>query len=698
MQSKTSFFNKTLFRKNLTRFWPLWAAPSFIGALFPLACMTDMLRHHNSSFNALELTAGYYEIVSYAVPIISLCYAVLVALAVWSYLFNTRNVGLMHTLPIRREGLFLTNLLSGMAMMLIPYVITGGLSILVFACFGIFNPAGILVTILCIIGESLFYFGSATLVAFITGNLFAMPVLYFILHFLAALMDLLVNAFATGFLFGVQGDYSGVVEFLSPTVYLMTHVRCNRTYKEVLEPFGGDGYYHTELVEVTFRDAWVIAVYALVGVILLTLAYALYRKRRSESAGDVMSVNWMKPVFRYGVAICGSMAGGLVLYAIFWSNFQNGDYYDVVPLVFFMLIAGAIFYYAASMLLAKSLRVFRKSWKGLGATALCILAICGALHFDIFGVEKRIPAAKQLDYMTVYVGSNNYELYPDEDAELIEAIRTVHLAIAEDAEYVCAMRENWRYDGTSMREADNVSLSNTVRFQYYLKDGTRVIRRYYVPMVRTRMQTPGTYDYLLDTLVNSDAMKAERFHLDGKYVPDSGYIYFEAPNTDSISFGNREAGVIMAAVEQDISSGACGNYDWFDQSRGGDYAMDLSVDFLMETKTDNGETHNRYDSINIRVNPAMTHTVNALLALDLAVPEALVTRAELYPEKYLADMEYAKQMAELYGAYDMTSFPTPTEIIVDSSSASIGIIGGADGPTQIMVADIDMNPNSSSIS
>ena len=36
MQSKTSYFNATLFRKNLTWFWPLWGLASFIGALFPL--------------------------------------------------------------------------------------------------------------------------------------------------------------------------------------------------------------------------------------------------------------------------------------------------------------------------------------------------------------------------------------------------------------------------------------------------------------------------------------------------------------------------------------------------------------------------------------------------------------------------------------------------------------------------------------
>ena len=43
MQSKTSYFNATLFRKNLTRFWPLWGLASFIGALFPLAVLLDMV-------------------------------------------------------------------------------------------------------------------------------------------------------------------------------------------------------------------------------------------------------------------------------------------------------------------------------------------------------------------------------------------------------------------------------------------------------------------------------------------------------------------------------------------------------------------------------------------------------------------------------------------------------------------------------
>ena len=47
MQSKTSFskyFNATLFRRNLTRFWPLWGGASFLGSLFPLAMLLQLVR------------------------------------------------------------------------------------------------------------------------------------------------------------------------------------------------------------------------------------------------------------------------------------------------------------------------------------------------------------------------------------------------------------------------------------------------------------------------------------------------------------------------------------------------------------------------------------------------------------------------------------------------------------------------------
>ena len=147
MQSKTSYFNATLFRKNLTRFWPLWGLASFIGALFPLAVLLDMVHRGWNVLSAPDFTGMYYDAVS-AVPVINLVYAALCAMAVWSYLYNARSVGLMHTLPIRREGLFLTNFLSGLSMTLIPYAVTGVLCVVVSLCGGAFDVKGLAVTVL----------------------------------------------------------------------------------------------------------------------------------------------------------------------------------------------------------------------------------------------------------------------------------------------------------------------------------------------------------------------------------------------------------------------------------------------------------------------------------------------------------------------------------------------------------------------
>ena len=579
MLSKKSFFNRTLFRKNLTRFWPLWAMPSFIGALFPLAALTQLMRELEPTLQPLEVTSVYYEVVNYAVPIISLCYAVLVALAVWSYLFNPRSTGLMHTLPLRREGLFLTNFLSGMAMMLIPYAVTGALCILIFSCFGGFEPVGILVTILCIIADSLFYFASATLMAFISGNLFAMPVLYFIFHFFAVGADFFINVFAQGFLFGLSGNYTGVTEFLSPTVYLVNHVNVDSTYVDHFVPVAvgsinnhyayetpdGYGYYESELVSVTLENSHLIAIYALVGIVLLALAFALYRKRRSESAGDVVAVGWMKPIFRYGVTVCGSMVGGMALYYVFWYSFQRGEYYDLIPMIIAMLIAGAISYYAAS-------------WKGLAGMAAAAIAICCVLEYDLFGVESRVPEIDDTEYVTLYVADNHYTFYPGEEDELLEQVRALHLAIAQDKDYIAEMQENRTY---SPEEELQVYYYNTVRMNYYLKNGTSVLRRYSVPVARVRLDQPGTYDYALDQLVNGIAMKQKRLRAtDSRYRVDGGSLYLDVgKNAGGVDLSAADAQAILNAITRDAQAGNWGTYNWFPQDDGSQYAMSLDLSF-----------------------------------------------------------------------------------------------------------------------
>ena len=667
MQSKTSFFNMTLFRKNLTRFWPLWGGASFLGSLFPLALLLQLMRGRVNLIEPLSVTEMYYSVLCYGVPILSLLYAILCAMLVWSYLYNSRSVGLMHTLPITRRGVFVTNFLSGMAMMLIPYAIVGTLCVLISLAYGVLEPVGLLVTVLGVLGESFFYFASATLVAFMVGNVFALPAVYFLLHFLAPLLDWLLCLFAGNFIFGLDSYYSGVVEFLSPTVYLVERVNVNCTYEEVqvvTELTHTDGYI-TRLTAVTLENAWLIGVYALVGVVFLALAYVLYARRRSESAGDVVAVGWMKPVFRFGLAALAALLGGQALYALFWDSFQSGSYYDALPMAVCMLVAGTIGYYAASMLLAKSLRVFRGSWKGLILVAAGCIALCCVLRFDLLGISRRVPEASQVQKVEFYAADNTYRLYPGEDDDLLEQVRSLHKAIVADQDYVRTYEDS---DRRYLAVSDDTMTETYIRFIYTLNNGLQVERRYSIPLTKYRIKQEGTYDNLLDTLVNSETMKARRLHAgDDRYTIISGDLYLESSG-DYFDLSSREAAAVLDAVAKDAAGGTWGDYDWFDQNGNNAYALNLELSFTYPG--DYGGTS--YDWINITVRPGMDNTVACLKELGLVTERDLVTREDM--EKMTSRnrseaVEYAEKMAQ-------------------ENAASIGVIGGADGPTAVYVTGV----------
>ena len=666
MLSRISCFNKTLYRKNLTRYWPLWVMASFGGALVPLVLFMELNRYNGREMIApLEMTEMYYNVVTYGVPLISLFYSILCAIAVWNYHCNSRSVGLMHTLPITRKGLFVTNFLSGMTMMAIPYLVTGGLTVLISIFFGFFEPVGILVTIACVIAESFFYFATATAVAFITANVFAMPVLYFIFHFLAVIADFMVSTFAQGFIFGLTDTYNGVVEWLSPTVYLMSHVRVDSASHH---EFTAEGT-RTYILDAVWLENWhLIVIYAAVGVLCTIFAWLLYRRRRSEAAGDVVAVGWMKPVFRWGVTACCALLGGQALYLMF---LQDEDY-RVGPMVICMVVAGTIGYYAARMLLAKSLRVFKGSWKGIATLAVLSAALCLSLEADLLNIERRVPAIDSIDTVQLYMANNTYYFDADEEAELLEEVRTLHAAIAADADYI----ENFSYERyeTEKYSGDynsNVSRYNTFEIRYTLKSGIEMRRYYRIPIVRQRTEQQGTYDQLVTALVNSEAMKTKRLHFgDPDFTLSSGYLW--ATNSGSYDFSTREAKLIHDAVYADLKAGNWGDHDFFERNDAYYYDMNLEFNFA---RRDDRADYTRYDYININLYPGMINTIRCLLDMGVITEADLKTNIELYPDRY--DYNY-QVWGEKYG--ELTSFPDY------GLSSSMGIIGGADGPTAVVVS------------
>lgn len=621
MQSKTSFFNRTLFRKNLSRYWPLWGFASFVGFLAPAALLVRVIQSGETSVAPLRVREIYYYLLSDAVPIVSIAYAILCAMAVWSYLYNARSVGMMHSLPIRREGLFLTNLLSGLAMMAIPYLVAGGLGTLLFACCGGFDAWGTLATILAVIGQSVTFFGLATFCAFLTGNIFALPVLYFLLNFLAPLGDWLCNLFARGFLFGFTADYSGTVDFLCPMVYLTQRLYVNSEYETVRD---SALEYQNRLTSVTLENAWLIAAYAAAGLVFLTLAYLLYRRRESERAGDVVAVRVFRPVFRFGVAALSALLGGRLLYALLWESFQAGDTFTPVPLAICLIVAGLIGYYAASMLLAKSLRVFRGSAVGALCLVAACVAFCAGMRYDLFGIERRIPDQNEITQLEIYLARNTYYLTPEDQPELLSGAQDLQRTLIAQKDLIRSNYETYRHGGSS----SDPDASTNIRYIYTLKNGATVERFYTVSFARSDLQTSGSYANVMDSFVNSPALRQARLRWgDPEFHVESGWFSIQ-DGDDNFTLGTQECETLLSAIARDAENGSWGRYDWFEDD-GTAYAMDLSFDFYRDLIDERGTHYQSYDSIYITVRPEMTETKQALLDLNLATEQDFVTWQEL---------------------------------------------------------------------
>ena len=247
------------------------------------------------------------------------------------------------------------------------------------------------VTVLAVLGQAFFFFASATFVCFITGNAFAMAPVYFLLHFLAVILDWLVSAFARGFIFGFDDYSTGAVEWLSPAVYLQNHLGFIAHQEDVERVTAyGERYIDSVLASVEPENFHLIALYALAGLALTALAVLLYRRRRSESAGDVVAVGALKPVFRYGLAALAALLGGQFLYSLFWGSFQSGRYFDVLPLAVCMALAGDHRGTTPRPCCWPSpCGCSGGSWRGILAVALGCAAVCCGMKFDLLGVADR---------------------------------------------------------------------------------------------------------------------------------------------------------------------------------------------------------------------------------------------------------------------------------------------------------------------
>lgn len=696
----------TLFKKDLARFWPLWAAYTALWFLVvPLQIFNqgEGLARTYAGFGmtgwagdyAMQAVCGLNGPFFLTAVGLSAVYGVLCAMAVWSYLYNPRAANMTHALPVRREGQFAAHFLSGTAFFVLPHTIIAALTLVAGLATGsrgdllhILGAMGIL-TLLC-----LFFFSLATLCAFVTGHLLALPVFYVIFNFLAyglaGLLDWVAKHFLFGFVTALRG--SEAVQWLTPAVYLSRSLRwfydytlenvthSNTTLGGIPQPENGSAAY---TVTTRVEGLHIVLIYAAVGLILAGLALLLYRRRHLETAGDVVAVPWLRPVFQYGVALCAALAGAYILADLLGRA-------DRTVLTVLLVLWGVTGYFAARMLLQKSLRVFKTGWKGALAVAAGIVVLCLGLSADVLGAERAIPDADQVASVRV-LGPNsvpgdtaNYPTLTVEDPALIEKLLSVHQTVIDHRKELKANLDAYRSDRVE-------SLPEGVHFrdlkvEYALKDGSFMSRSYDLVVAPEELEDPDSVASALYGLISDPVFNRLNYELDDVeenrltevavsglegaekglvtfYSPLSEYAGYDASQDDAepvpagrpaegpIAVAETRSGdgidyrpasqdelaALFRAVEADFDAGNLGKRWLFaDNNDFNKNTCTASLEFYWNERHEysDGEAYYRQRRVSIQLTPQAANTLRALEELGLFENGAFITNydnEQVYP-------------------------------------------------------------------
>lgn len=596
MKSKKSFFNGTVFKKTVLRYWPVWGAYSVIWLLvLPLQGL--MMLQLDAQNRGTPYPNGYVRNFAHNVPdmvqlslVLAVFFGALCAMAVCSHLYNARSANFFGSLPIRREGLFLTHYLAGLAFLLVPNLVVFLLTLLIEAIGGaVFLPGlGFWLAVTC--GECLFFYSMAVFCGMFTGHILALPAFYGIFNVLAYGVYFLVEQVFRMFYYGFTGfgsALSNVVAWLTPVVRLG---RSSSVYFWTTE----DGYRMFGLD--------IVAAYAVAGAALAVCSFFLYRARRLESAGDVVSVKCMRPVFQYGVALCAGLALGM-----FTTAFLGGE---EPTLMVSILVWAVIGYFVARMLLEKSFRVLRY-WKGAAISAGVFVLLFLAVGFDLTGFETRVPTADQVEsveldgFRLCYLyDSGDHVTTETSSPELVDYAILLHQAAVDQ-------RDGRPAGGTA---------STNLRVTYHLKNGGELARWYDDLRVKPdEADQEGTAAWAIQQMYDDRDLywKGYGFERAEQILTQEGGRLQEAmyENDDhmegadqTLYYGGSDATALYEAVKEDFRAGRIGVRRVADYDNGNKDLRSLTFSFAAEA--DYGWT------VTIRVQDTSSSTLAALERLE----------------------------------------------------------------------------------
>ena len=457
MGIKKTIFDKTVFKNNLQKTWHVSATAMLILYLtMILPIMLNVLSQPGDpqfDVEVLECLRDNFIMAKY----VAMGMAALLAVILFLYLQKSRSVSFYHSLPISRDGLFVTNIVSALVIMYLPNIMISVVMFIQVKGMGYSAFSEIMVWLLVLCAEELFYFSLAILCMMLCGNEIISVVAYAILIFAPEYIFTFLSSILTAVAYGYGSDeISIVLNKFSPE-----HRYDGILLKIWQEPKGDSFTVHHEFVGLGST----LAVSLAITLVLFVVAFIVYKRRKSETAGDFISAGWFKPIAAAGVAIIlAMMTTSLLISGLVDESVTR--YSDTVRVIIVISLAfvGFVGYLAVKLIAGKHQSALGKSLiSSLIFTVFMVILGFGILFLSD-RIEKYTPDAddvKSVKFTLVIMDANdNFD--PEhiiiEEATDKEGIKE----IIELNKKAASGKENWLLYGKS-KGYENVLFSYTLK-------------------------------------------------------------------------------------------------------------------------------------------------------------------------------------------------------------------------------------------
>lgn len=462
MSLKISLFDKSTVKADLRRFW-------WVSALYILACAITFLPDAAYIYTNVRITEFQYNSDQ---GIFAFCAAFFMAGIMFSYLNKASSVSCMHGVPVTKGQQYLSHILSGILLIILPVLLCGGIIAAESVYIGgSWHYAVKFIYTSCMYSMLGFFF---TVVAtMISGNTIAAYIFSFGFMILPAYVIYVFEYICSKYIYG----YCYSIDEIIQKLYIV-----------------GINYMWS------INSIW----YIVLIIVLAVIGYIAYIYRPLENYDEIVTFKWLRPVFMYVVAICFGFFGCAIL----------EDLLEFNELFVSMLPLGIAAIIATNMLIHKSLNI-----RGAVKHIVIYIALVGVMRlsllYDITGFEHRVPELNEVESVSFEPENTHYEFNTVEDyepmyADVVPVERfTDEKNISNMINLHKAIVAYGRKSDDYMGEENDYIYDDTytgVYIEYRLKNGATLKRCY------SGVSQKEYSDYLIQ-LYESDKYKWEKYAL-----------------------------------------------------------------------------------------------------------------------------------------------------------------------------------------